>query len=444
MAGGKIPAQLSPAGLAGFYVLGSVQEPFTIYRRVRAVPAGSTINVDVRGVGTPKQYFSIACSYRQAESSPLPVPDGGIQEYLRDALLDSVRHHLVADVPVGAFLSGGVDSSTLVGLMRDVRQEDIQTVTVAFEEFKGKENDESPLAERTARNYGTRHTTRVFTEHEFRDELPKFIEAMDQPTIDGLNTWFVSKAAHELGLKVAISGLGGDELFGGYPSFRDVPRWVSLIKPVSQFPMLQSGFKRLVDGVNGHLLKLNPKVAGLLLYGATYPGAYLLRRGLYLPDDLGRLMGADQASEGLRHLQPLCHIERMLTPEPITSFGKIATMEASLYMRNQLLRDTDWTSMSHSLEVRLPLVDAKLLSQISRVTASLEKGRGKRLLHGSPRVRPPSEILCRSKTGFCTPLQAWLPRLQTTKCSDPWPRNWAQYVMSAWAKQDFEQLQAVG
>ena len=149
-----------------------------------------------------------------------------------------MRHHLVADVPVGAFLSSGIDSGALVGLMRDAGQQEIQTVTVAFEEFRGRREDEAPIAAEIASRYGTRHTTRVVTEQEFRNDLPTILEAMDQPTIDGLNTWFVSKAARELGLKVAISGLGGDELFGGYPSFRDVPLWVRTLAIPGQIPAL--------------------------------------------------------------------------------------------------------------------------------------------------------------------------------------------------------------
>src|SRR5262249_2415934 len=161
--------------------------------------------------------------YCRAEVASSPTNNEDLRLTVREALLDSVRHHLVADVPVGAFLSGGIDSGALVGLMRDAGQQDIQTVTLAFEEFSGRNEDEAIIAKEVSAQYGTRHTTRVVTEQEFRDDLPKILDAMDQPTIDGLNTWFVSKAARELGLKVAISGLGGDELFGGYPSFRDVP-----------------------------------------------------------------------------------------------------------------------------------------------------------------------------------------------------------------------------
>src|SRR5262249_31387085 len=153
----------------------------------------------------PIQYYSIATVYSRAqERPPSATAKKEVKALVREALLDSVRHHLVADVPVGAFLSAGVASRALVRLVRGTRRQDIQTVTLAFDEFRGTPNDEAPEAKAVADFYTTRHTTRVVGEDEFRSDLPRIIEAMDQPTIDGINTWFVSKAAHELGLKVAL------------------------------------------------------------------------------------------------------------------------------------------------------------------------------------------------------------------------------------------------
>jgi asparagine synthase (glutamine-hydrolysing) len=204
LAGGKVSRDPEPAGWVGYCLFGSVPEPFTTYQEIRALPAGSTVWVDRIGTHQTKQYFSIAETYCRAEATRSPANEQNQELDVRQALVDSVRHHLVADVPVGAFLSSGIDSSALVGLMRDAGQRDIQTVTVAFEEFRGRSEDEAPLAAEIASQYGTRHTTRIVTEQEFRNDLPKILEAMDQPTIDGLNTWFVSKAARELGLKAAI------------------------------------------------------------------------------------------------------------------------------------------------------------------------------------------------------------------------------------------------
>jgi asparagine synthase (glutamine-hydrolysing) len=434
LAGGKVSRNPEPAGLVGFCLFGSVPEPFTTFQEIRALPAGATLWVDRVGTRQVRQYFSIADAYRNAEDGPAAAQESDGQVAVREALRDSVRHHLVADVPVGAFLSSGIDSGALVGLMRDAGQNDIQTVTLAFEEFRGKPEDEGPLAAEVARQYGTRHTIRVVTEREFRDDLPKILEAMDQPTIDGLNTWFVSKAARELGLKVAISGLGGDELFGGYPSFRDIPLWVRALAIPAHIPGLGEVARHILTSVEQSFPVLSPKAAGLLKYGGSYAGAYLLRRGVFMPWELEPILGAETARRGLHRLQPLRHIRDLLNNGPKSNFAKVAVLESGLYMRNQLLRDTDWASMAHSLEVRVPLVDTVLLQQLAAVR-SQTAGISKRVLANAPRRPLPRKIAERPKTGFTTPIQTWLqrdsriqrwrnaPSVAQERC--PWARRWA-------------------
>src|SRR5262249_27051554 len=269
LAGSAIAQDADPAGQVGFYLFGSVPEPFTTYRAIRALPAGATLLVNRIGAHEPRRYHSIGRAYCEAERQARSRGAMGKRERrpeMREALLDSVRHHLIADVPVGAFLSAGIDSGALVGLMRDAGQQDVQTVTLAFAEFRGRPEDEAPLADEVARLYGTRHTTRLVTQSEFNADLPRFVEAMDQPSIDGINTWFVSKAARELGLKDAISGLGGDELFGGYPSFRDIPRWVRLLALPSRTPLLPRAFRMAAQPL-ARALGASPKSAGLLEFG---------------------------------------------------------------------------------------------------------------------------------------------------------------------------------
>src|SRR5438094_6190274 len=175
LAGGKVSRNQEPAGWVGFCLLGSVPEPFTTYQEIRALPAGSTLWVNRVGIRETKQYFSIADAYCRAEVASAPAKIEDLQLAARQALLDSVRHHLVADVPVGAFLSSGIDSGALVGLMRDAGQQDIQTVTLSFAEFRGKHEDEAPLAAEIAARYGAQHTIRVVTEDEFRKDLPKIL-----------------------------------------------------------------------------------------------------------------------------------------------------------------------------------------------------------------------------------------------------------------------------
>jgi asparagine synthase (glutamine-hydrolysing) len=438
LAGGNLSLMPEPAGLVGFYLWGSVPEPFTTYKDIRSVPAGSYVLVDRAGAGTPVRYQSIAAVYCEAEQRARRQALSAQQQRdeIREAVLDSVRHHLVADVPVGAFLSAGIDSGAVVGLMRDAGQSEIQTVTLAFEEFQGHADDEAPLAAEVARLYGTRHTTRVVTEQEFRTDLPRVLEAMDQPTIDGINTWFVSKAAREVGLKVAVSGLGGDELFGGYPSFADVPRCVRWLAAPARVPLAGRLARQLLTWASPQ--RLNPKCAGLLELGGTTAGAYLLRRGLFMPWELEQLLDGDLVQEGLRRLRALAHIEAHLEARPRSTFAQIATLESSLYMRNQLLRDTDWAGMAHGLEVRVPLVDTVLLRAMAPVTTAARGEALKARLATSPRTPLPVPVITRKKTGFTTPVGAWLhstpqprrtgrvPSLVTA--NSHWSRRWAYAV----------------
>jgi len=439
LAGGGISKEPDAAGWVGFHLFGNVPEPFTTYRAIHALSSGSTLWIDHNGVREPARTFNIAEIYREAESNPLKLSPSDLHAHVRAALIDSVRHHMVADVPVGIFLSAGVDSGALLGLMRDAGQGEIEAVTLTYEEFRLGEEDEAPLARLCAHQYASRHTVRVVTEKEFGEDLPGIIDAMDQPTIDGVNTWFVSKAARELGLKAAISGLGGDELFGGYPSFRSIPRFTPLWRALSH--LVSGGAFRRFTEFSGLTGILHPKIAGALTYGGSYEGAYFLRRGLFMPWELNLLMDKDLVVEGLRRLQPLRHIARTLSPSPQHGFGKVAALEASLYMRNQLLRDTDWASMAHSLEVRVPLVDATLLRALTPASSAFERGAGKRLLATSPSLPLPAAITGRRKTGFGTPVKTWLqrdsrlqewrrvPRLTQRKC--PWARRWAYQLAAA-------------
>ena len=567
LAGGALSRDPDPAGLVGFYLFGHVPEPYTWYRAIHALPAGHSLLIDDRGPGTPVAYHRIAQVYANAEAgldplppitapSPQPSPARGegarshsAASYLpsppvgegpgergispssgergsnplREALLDSVRHHLEADVPVGAFLSAGIDSGALVGLMRDAGARDLQTLTLSFGEFQGRPDDEAPLAAAVARHYGTRHTTRRVTAAEFHADLPLILAAMDQPSIDGINTWFIAKAARELGLKVAVSGLGGDELFGGYPAFTDLPRWVRWLAPAARVPALgrrvrqiavrlltphlppsprvgegpgeRGGTPTAVErgtpssawerGTNGshdrrtHLRHLSPKAPGLLEYGGTYAGAYLLRRGLFMPWELEALLdplyGPGTARAGLERLDPLRHIEAQLqpldpsaawlspldpsatqhppqghpaghrSPGPRGAFARVATLEASLYMRNQLLRDTDWASMAHGLEIRVPLVDAHLLAQVAPLTCQAfgqPQGQGHRDRTQTPKqglaLAPsqplPDAIRNRPKTGFGTPLSHWLSDATAAPGAPPatygYSRGWAQRLIA--------------
>ncbi len=432
LASDKVSRDADPAGWLGFYYFGSVPEPHTTYRQIHALRAGSTLWIGDE-VGKVETYVDLATILVEAEMEPGPTSSHEAASIIRSALLDSVRHHMVSDVPVGLFLSAGIDSGSLLGLMRDVHQADIEAVTLAYSEYRDTDADEAPLAAKTANTYGCRHTVRTVTEAEFREDLPQILSAMDQPSIDGINTWFVSKAARELGLKAAISGLGGDELFGGYPSFRDLPRVVGALGRVPGLSRLGEAGRHLM---RPFMWRANPKFAGLLKYGTSYPGAYYLLRGLFMPWELRSVVhDQDFLREGVSRLEPLAHISEALRPEPRDSFSKVACLEASLYMRNQLLRDTDWASMAHSLEVRVPFVDLTLIKTILPAVLRLPRGTGKQILASVPSRPLPAEVVWRMKTGFGTPVNLWLQRdsrmqdwrrvriLSNPRCA--WARRWA-------------------
>ena len=404
LAGGGVDTAPEPAGHAGFFLWGHVPEPYTLYRGVRALPAGSTLWADAGGVGEPRVYASVVETLREAARAPADLSPAEGAERLREALRDSVRAHLVADVPVGVFLSAGIDSATLVGLAAEVEGSALNTVTLAFREYAGTERDETPLAEAVAARYATRQHTRTVEGASFAGELPRLLAAMDQPSIDGVNTYFVARAAAEAGLKVAVSGVGGDEVFGGYPSFREVPRLARLLAPARHARPVGALVRAAAGPWIGRVA--SPKYAGLLEYGGSVGGSYLLRRALFMPWELPALIGRDVARAGVAELDTLARLDETVRGLPSDRL-RVSALESTWYMRNQLLRDADWAGMAHSLEIRTPLVDFHLLRELAPLLAAPEPP-GKRDLGRTPAPPLPDAVLHRPKTGFNIPVQAWM------------------------------------
>jgi asparagine synthase (glutamine-hydrolysing) len=417
LAGGGVDTSENAAGHAGYFLFGYVPEPHTLFRGIEALPSGGSLWIDASGRGTPHRWFNLTKEFAEVEPTRFNA------ERLHEALKDSVRHHLVSDVPVGVFLSSGLDSATLVALASEIQDTSIRTITLGFEEFRGTPSDEAPLAEDIARHYGATHETRWITASDFTEHADDLFDAMDQPSIDGVNTYFVSKVTREAGLKVALSGLGGDELFAGYSSFREVPALVRALGIFRFLPGVGQAFRFMTSPLINRVAA--PKYAGLFEYGARMGDAYLLRRGLFMPWELDQVLDPDMAREGLATLMPRDRL-RQTTEGIKRPRAAVSALESAWYMQNQLLRDSDWASMAHSLEIRVPLVDVDLLRAIAPMIAGPSPPT-KRDMALSPARALPDIVLNRPKTGFSVPVREWLG--DTGKGpADYGYRGWARHI----------------
>lgn len=386
-----------PAGHVGFHLFGSVPDPHTLYKDIRALPAGCTLWMGTDKTKRMTAYFDVAAELARPEVSA-GAPDLGA------ALKDSVAHHLIADVDVGVFLSAGLDSASLCGLATAAHGAGVHTLTLGFEEFAGTANDEVPLAERIAATYATRHDTVWIRADAFAAERARLLAAMDQPTIDGVNVYFVAKAAAERGLKVALSGLGGDELFAGYDTFRQVPDLVRTFGWVPGGRAVGGALRAVSAPVLKHVT--SPKYAGLLEYGTRPGDAYLLRRGLFMPWELPHVMDPDMARDGWRALAPRLRLADAVAgvDGPVR---QVHALEMQFYMRNQLLRDADWAGMAHGVEIRVPLVDVALFRALAPVLGRA-RAPSKRDMAATVSPALPDAVLNRPKTGFFIPVHDWL------------------------------------
>jgi asparagine synthase (glutamine-hydrolysing) len=396
LAGGAVSPAVDPVGLAGFLLWGAVPEPWTIRRAVRALPAGCSLLVEDGRVGEPRPFAELG---EAPPLGPTRSPEAAIEE--------SIAAHLVSDVPVAIFLSAGLDSGLVAALARRHLPEPPTSFTLAFDRLAGTPADEAPVAALVARQLGLRHVERRLGREDFAHLWQGALAAMDQPSIDGFNTFAVSRAAHEAGGKVVLSGLGGDELFGSYPSFVDVPRGVRAARWGRRLP----GLSRAWPGLAARLAPGRPKLAGLLAHGATLPGSYFLRRGLFLPEELPGLLGEEPAAAALAGYDPIADAARALSPNghgKLDPWVAVHRMESAQYMRNQLLRDADWASMAWSVELRVPLVDAWLERQLAAHGFAPARELGKAALVRRLAPELPEALFTRPKSGFYIPVAEWL------------------------------------
>lgn len=348
--------------------------------------------------------------------TPIPGQDPvATEEELEAALLDSVRSHLISDVPVGVFLSGGVDSSAVANLAARSGASTVNTFTLTFNEAERNEGD---IARAVAKAIGTRHAEVLLTEQDFLSRLQPALNSLDQPSFDGLNSFFMSHAVRDAGFTVALVGSGGDELFGGYSSFRDLPRMLQANRWIAHGP---AAAKHWLAGTVQRTLQspgqaYQPqtrwaKLPDMLAAGPTAEGLYQLAYALFLPANQHALRAAHSGDPGLISGLPPARYQQLLEElAGRTDLGAIAMLEQRLFLGERLLRDTDATSMAASIETRLPLVDTTLLSVVLRLPDSIRfhPVRMKALLRRAGLKGLDPRLFNRPKSGFELPFDRWL------------------------------------
>lgn len=454
LASGLIEPRLSAPAVASYLSNGSVAEPLTIIEGVYAVPPGCVVPVTAGNggytVGQPARFTQVFA----ADNDPSVAPQSHVHR-IRNALRDSVRYHLVSDVPVALFLSGGIDSSAVAGLASEVSPTRLESFTVTFTEA---DYSEAAPAREAARRFNTRHHEILLSGNDLLDALPEVFWSMDQPSMDGLNTFVVSRTVRSFGIKVVLSGLGGDELFAGYPSFHRA----RLIAPLWKLP---APVRRA--GAFG-VTPLNDlrvaRVGALLADQRASHAAYKASRTLFADRQVAALLPYREA-----HAPVVADGSDGMDIDRLTLLQQVSLYELTGYMRNTLLRDSDVFSMAHGLELRVPFVDPWVARAARSATDALKlrHGESKPLLVEAIRDLLSPETIARPKKGFTLPFETWMrgelfsevnsvltadrstkagldqeavekvwDQFQRRRPGMNWSRPWALYTLIRWAEQN--------
>ncbi len=462
---GLVPRRIDPIGLSGYMNFGSVYEPHTLVEGVRGLGPGSYLTWHAGRI-KQSEYWSLANS-RSDEIEGDDSSRNGEQRERCEAeiahLLDeSVRMQMVSDVPVGVFLSGGIDSSALVAILsrNGVRP---ATFSIVFRESDYSEGQHSRAV---AERFHTDHHEITVSQQDFFAAIDPAISAMDLPSIDGINTFFISERARAAGVKVALSGLGGDEMFAGYSSFRNVPRLQRLAHTAQRIPQALRALLAYALAAFAPSNDQNRKLLALARNGRTVNHPYFLSRTLFAPQQQEELTHAQYRDVFELFEKDLSEIlDQARRLDPVNS---VSYLEARCYMLNTLLRDSDFMSMAQGLEVRVPLIDHQLARRTLALPGpwKLSGSTPKPLLLRALRAELPTEIVHRPKRGFTMPFEYWLrdalrPQIEQSlrRISDgplaahinqpaalniwkdflagrtSWSRPWSLYVLQRWSEQ---------
>jgi asparagine synthase (glutamine-hydrolysing) len=458
---GLVPRKVDPAGVLSYLAFGSVYEPGTIVGGVRAVPAGHVLTVE-KGSVSAREYWNLLRPAAGRAGEQGRAPNGADTEQLPAVLRDAVLSHLVSDVPVGLFLSGGIDSSSLVAVLshNGVRA---NTFSLVFHE---EEFDEAQYSREVARRFGTEHHEIPVSQDDTLAVLPEALQAMDQPTIDGINTYLVSAKTRAAGVKVALTGLGADEMFAGYSNFRRVPKMERFARRFGRLPAFaQRPFSATMTRLAGKSDR-NRKLAALASAQDSIVHPYFLVRMLFGPVERMALFATGDYEAAEQALAIVLR-ESVTASSALDPINRVSYLESRWYMRNTLLRDSDFMSMALGLELRVPFLDRALVETCFRIPGA-EKLQGrlpKCLLLASLGVELPKEIVQRPKRGFTLPFERWLrsemkPVVESALLSSDsdqtslnpgavrevwsrflagetsWSRPWSLFVLKRWCEQN--------
>jgi asparagine synthase (glutamine-hydrolysing) len=411
-----------------FSILGFVIEPDTWFKNIKSLKAGNYIWIEKGVIISYVRWHDISKHWNNISLSNKKFSKEKIYKQVKKSVTESVKRHLVSDVPIGLFLSSGIDSAILAGLILENGRQSVTGITISFNDFKNTENDEVIGAKIIAKHFGIKHYIYNVSKSDFINDLPDILSAMDQPSIDGINTWYASKAASKLGLKVAFSGIGGDEIFFGYRLFKQIPILIILVSVISKIPglvKLLNIFLILMSRINN-----NNRWRYVLIWGKTVIGAWFLKRSILTPRDLIFLKNHNESSEDFvndlfykknfsNFFQQSCRSVRL----------KLAQIESVIYLRNQLLRDSDWASMYHGVELRTPFVDVTLLNNLKGALFYFPFFNSKApLISCLTKKELPKSIIIKKKIGFQTPIKQWVRDLKKTKNKSSGWADWMKIV----------------
>lgn len=421
LASGLVERRLDRASLPFYLAQQTVPAPRTLVDGIRMLSPACRLHLDLRDGKATKPdhpcYWSLLEAAKSRRASVKGMDREDAVRGLRRRLEAAVRRRLVSDVQLGAFLSGGTDSTAVVGLMARASDSGTKTFTVAHDEAQ---YDDASYARLVAEQLQTDHREIRIEEEELVHDVPFAVAAQDHPSGDGVNTWIVSKAAKEAGLTVALSGVGGDELFGGYPSFRRIS---VLRKAAPVLSLLPDAVRRAFGTLATRMLPgvRSEKLADLICTDGSVPEAYPILRRVFSPRQTNELLGRDHELSGEEYRLYRNSLRQAFQEHPSTPpLARVSYAEVSCYMRDVLLRDTDQMGMAHSLEVRLPFLDREVLEYVVALPDAVrEPSRPpKRFLAEAVDDFLPSAVARRSKQGFAMPFDRWMREALRGYCKD--------------------------